>query len=307
MNLLMGDAKIMKNKSQKRFFGKRAFNVALSVALGATTGLVLSCGSASNNDQGVAFQANGWYVAPVASAPLTFAVFSPATDTPGLVSGTIDTNNDGIGDAMSITGSGALDGKLYTLYMGITNRLTSQFMRMRRIDCRYEVPGADDGLKIPTDSYVLGGIVTASPSTTAGASSSSSAGGQQGGGTGGAGGQQQVPGTGFFGVQILSPDIVSFFNNNKNSLPPLPYQIIASCTAVGTSSAGNTYESNPLDLTIQAVDVSEYNERVGVNGGVSSPGSGGTPGVSNGGGSGAGAGSSSSSSGSSSSSSGATN
>ena len=41
-----------------------------------------------------------------------------------------------------------------------------------------------------------------------------------------------------------------FLNNNQNSLPEIPFEMAATCFAVGITQAGDVLESNTLNLPI---------------------------------------------------------
>lgn len=59
------------------------------------------------------------------------------------------------------------------------------------------------------------------------------------------------------GMPILTPDLFAFLNVNRNYLPELPFRLVATCHAIGISQAGDVFETNPLRITVQFVDVSE--------------------------------------------------
>ena len=49
---------------------------------------------------------------------------------------------------------------------------------------------------------------------------------------------------------ILSPGVKSFLVARSNQLPPVPFNLVASCNAVALSQAGDVFESNSLALQI---------------------------------------------------------
>lgn len=184
-------------------------NVAIATAFLAAG--LYGCGSASNNDQGTSFTAIGFFQdgdGDVGDAGRTTVLFSD---------------------------SGDFDGRSETTFMGMRNRLSTQFIRVDRIDCDYTVPGAS--VSIPSDSMSTNALLEAAGGGSASSSSGSS------GGTAGTSVQYSE----FF---IVSPDIYSYLNVNSNSLPELPFRMTATCRAVGVSQSGDTLVTNDLNYEI---------------------------------------------------------
>lgn len=208
----------------------------------ATIGAMMGCGGGSplgggstNNDQGTSLLAYGYFV-------------------------NINGNIRGVSgwDTLLATSSntGAVpdttigDGRQTVFLMGIQNRLSSQFVRITRIDCDYTVPGADPGFSVPSDSYPVGAVISAAGVIAEGP------------------GQPQVPGDGAtangggvsfarLSFNMVSTDIFSYLNVNRNSLPELPFRLYAECYAVGVTQAGDVMKTNSLPFTINLYDATE--------------------------------------------------
>ena len=128
------------------------------------------------------------------------------------------------------------------------NRLTSQFIRVVRVDCDHEVPGAS--IAIPSDAWAMGTVIAPSDPESTAASQA------------------------FAQIEIVSPDVMQFLNVNRASLPELPFRMVSTCSATGVTQAGDTLTTNPVFYTIQFADAPEPGAAtfVGV-------GSGGTPSI----------------------------
>ena len=205
--------------------------VATGILLGA---VLVGCGSGTtNNDQGTSFLALGYY-----------------DDSTGTV------GRSGIQallgpDSAVITSDGGFqaDGNAVGVFIGLQNRLSAQFIRLERIECAYEVPGANPGFRIPNDSHNTAAIISASPSADDRDEN-----------------QNPIPlGTDgensgsrlFYGFPIVSSDIISFLNVSRNSLPELPFSLIATCQAVGVTQAGDVLITNPVQFQVDFLDQAE--------------------------------------------------
>lgn len=190
----------------------------------------LACGGGTNNDQGASFQALGF--------------FASADETNG-DNGTVVPLNDDTGTELfplfipidKDPSTPELDGG----YIGLQNNLTTQFIRTVRSECSYVVPGAT--VSIPSDSFAFTATLQKAPS--AGGSSSSSSSGTSG---------STTSNKTFAQIEIVSPDVLQFLNNNINSLPALPFRMTAICTVIGVTQAGDVMETNPVYYTIQFVE-----------------------------------------------------
>ncbi len=194
---------------------------------------VAACGNNSNNDQGTSFLALGYFtLVNDEVAPTTQVRFSLESDIP-------------LG-----TGTGSESNVL----IGLENRLATQFIRIERYDCSYDIPGAQPGFTVPDfverASFVIGAA-----------------------GVGGDGleGDARFPGEDeavrpqvlFSNIAILSTDTVAFLNVNRNSIPALPFTMTATCRAVGITQAGDVLTTNPVSIPVLLVRDSFLNPPAG--------------------------------------------
>ena len=218
-------------------FFKKALIGSLSVTL---LGLALGCGSTSSNDQGVSVQNLGYFV-----------VGSTEDPPPGITGAIIPLSADvaldaEVNDFFPAQGTGLVDGLTHFASMGVFNRMQNQFIRIVRIDCHYEIPGASPSLVIPTDSENVSFIVNASvytPDNPLGDVVSSDT--------------DIFPNVVYAPFQLLSPDLYAFLNANRASLPELPFRMTATCSATGVTQAGDNLETNEMPYQIQFVDFAE--------------------------------------------------
>lgn len=207
---------------------------------------LVSCGGASNNDQGVSFLATGYFKRPVGGGELTPSSGSVAN----LFSDT------------SATGS---DGLFVEISMGIQNNLTKQFIRVVRIDCDYDVAGSF--IKIPSESFPESAVlVSATPPTT---TSTSTTAGET---TTITSTSSDFTSSSQIAFLVLTPDLYSFINNNKASFPELPFRMTAVCSATGVTQAGDVMTTNPLNYFIQFVEDAEEGAGTGPGVGVGTGG-----------------------------------
>ena len=199
-----------------------------SLALVSAMMCGVACGGSTNNDQGTSFLALGFFIDDETSQT---GAFTPlATDFAQLPSaaaaGTVPVQSDGAA--------------LFT-FIGLENRLSSQYIRLERVDCRYDVPGADPTFQVPDESFNITAII----------------------GPGSATDDTQEPADAileeafYAQFSILSPDIFSYLNVNRNSLPELPFRVIATCSAIGISEAGDVFRTNEVTLNIVVTDPAE--------------------------------------------------
>ena len=193
-------------------------------------------GGSTNNDQGTSFLAYGY-----------FSDVAGATGVSGLYTFLAPDNNSVVPTPAGSVIGGTLqtypyDGRFTTLFMGLQNRLSSQYIRVTRIDCDYFVPGSDPSLVIPSDSFNTGTVIAAS-----GIPETPIPGGPQAG----------VGSKGVVGFNLISTDVYSFLNVNRNRLPELPFRMIAECKAIGIGQAGDVIVTNPLATTVTMLDAQE--------------------------------------------------
>lgn len=219
----------------------RLMTIVSSVFAGATVMSTIGCGSGSplgggstNNDQGTSFLAFSYYTDASHEAGLS-AINTPLA---------FDNANGG-----NLQG---LDGRRVTAAIGVQNRLSAQFIRVTRIDCRYEVPGADPALQIPDDSIASGGVVAANGPVA----------GTPGDPQAGEGGNS----TSYIEFGIVGTDIFSYLNVNRNLLPALPFRMIVNCAAVGVTQAGDVIVTNELPIQVNFYESSECCTGTGAEG-----------------------------------------
>lgn len=198
-------------------FVSRIWITALGITLACG---VLSCGSATNNDQGTSFLALGFFEGSEESAGDAGTVVFlnedaagrlPSQPVPLFVPVDKDTSEDGVQGG----------------YIGVENRMTSQFIRTIGADCSYEVPGADPSLSIPSDSWYFTAILDPA-----------------------AGEGDDIRNQAFVQILIVSPDVISFLSVNSNYLPALPFKMLATCTVTGITQAGDEIVTNPIHYQI---------------------------------------------------------
>ncbi|MCC6220239.1 MAG: hypothetical protein IT291_03250 [Deltaproteobacteria bacterium] len=199
-----------------------------NVVMAMTVAAALGCGSATNNDQGTSFLALGFFETGDGDAGDAGTVVYLNNDVEGL---------QGVIPLFVPIDKDPEEEGLQGGYIGLQNNLSAQFIRSERIDCCYTVPGADSSLNIPCDSWHFTTVLPAS--------------------------EGEEPATSYSQVEIVSPDIIAYLNVNTNSLPELPYRMVAECTVVGVSQAGDVFETNPVFYQIQFAELPECCEGVG--------------------------------------------
>lgn len=200
-----------------------------SVLASAALLFSLGCGSTTNNDQGTSFLAFGW--SDLSDTPPTPNVsgvsVALATDAPQLT-----------------TASGlALEGSMFTVGIALQNRLTTQFIRLDRIDCAYNIEGSD--ISIPNESVNVSAVL--GPTAEDGTTTSSANNGLV----------TEFGNSVYTGFPVLTTDIISYLNVNKNSLPQLPFRMIARCHAIGVTQAGDVLTTNDLYFPVYFFDTAE--------------------------------------------------
>ncbi len=204
--------------------------VTSAIALGA-----VSCGgTSSNNDQGTSFLAFGYFADTTGETGSAGQLVILAPD-----SATVVATSNGV--------QFLADGNNVLTTIGLQNRLASQFIRVQRIDCSYNIPGADAGFSIPDDSFNSATIIGASPTAD-----------DRDDETGVAVPLGTEDGSrGFVEFEVASPDILAYVNVNRNRLPELPFRMNVSCRAVGVTQSGDTLTSNELVYFIRFFDQAE--------------------------------------------------
>lgn len=186
----------------------RSFKKILALAFVA---LLFGCGDATRNDQGVTFTFLGW--------------FQDSTGTigqSGLVSSLSQTGTETAGTIEAVTS-----------FAGLQNNLSDQFIRTTQIVHEYYIPGAS--VHPPKSAFTFTTIV-----------------GPTSGNSGGEFNQDgSLPGsfdslgsTTFTQVSVITADIRSFINFNRESMPELPFNMIVTSYVKGITSAGVEVSTN---------------------------------------------------------------
>ncbi len=181
----------------------------------------ISCGSSTNNDQGVSFLALGFFEDGDGDAGDAGTVVYISETVPG--------TNGGPFPLFIPVDKDPEEPGLQGGFIGLQNNLTDQFIRTVRMDCSYDIPGSDPALNIPDDSWAFTTIVDAAS-------------------------LEGDPSQAFTQVEIVSPDVMSFLNVNQNLTPELPFRMLATCRVVGVSSAGDTFTTNQVLYQVQFSD-----------------------------------------------------
>ena len=211
-------------------FKKLALVGGFLLSVGLAFSLV-GCGSASNNDQGTAFTFIGWFESTPKSGATTLPTGLTRIDVP--ISDTVGTETAG--------DSGVVGG-----FAGVQNNLSGEFIRLQRIFHTYFIEGA--GAQPPATSYAMGGVVGPAVVTSSDAT-----------GAGGTGFDSSLPPSfsdgslgnrTFAGTPLVTPDILSWINLNRGSLPETPFTMIVTSHIVGITSSGNQLETNEIDFPI---------------------------------------------------------
>ncbi len=194
---------------------------------------VAACGNNSNNDQGTSFLALGYFtLIDDEVVPTTQVSFSLESDIP----------------------LGAGTGSEANVLIGLENRLATQFIRIERYDCSYDVPGAQPGFTVPDfterASFVIGAAGVGGD-------------GEEGDARFPSDDEAVRPQVLFSNIAILSTDTVQFLNVNRNSIPPLPFTMTATCRAVGITQAGDVLTTNPVSIPVLLVRSSFLNPPAG--------------------------------------------
>lgn len=203
------------------------------------TGAVLylmSCGSATNNDQGTSFTALGFFDLADGTEGDSGTVVLVNNDFGGC---NLQGNIQGVCPLFVPVDKDPEEEGIQGGFIGLQNNLTNQFMRTVRMDCCYTLPGADPSLSIPCDAYNFTTVLSAAPA---------------------AGVEVEEAGNvAFVQVQQVSPDLLSFLSVNQNLLPELPYRMTAECEVVGVSQAGDVFTTNTVNYQIQFAELEEPN------------------------------------------------
>ncbi len=177
------------------------------------------CGSSPTNDQGVSFTLTGFY------ADTGEGTTAPAGE---------------VGQSVPLSAANpeGIDsfGGIVTTVAGLRNNMTSQTVRVDRIEMKYYIEGA----KAQPPRTVVPLTVFLGVSSGAGSSTSSS----------GSTTTTVLNSQSYAEFPVVTTDIMTWLNFNKTNLPELPFTMAVEVTAEGISSAGNRYETNPASYFI---------------------------------------------------------
>lgn len=174
---------------------------------------IIGCGSASNNDQGISVTMLGYSVAAAASS-------TPGTGTATSGCSTAPNLSSGV---FSIGSQTETSDSTPQVLAGVVvrNNLTTQFLRTESVFFEYFIPGAQ--VQPPTTAVPYGGVIA-------------KAGGLQCG-----------------VVTVVPPAIISWISFNRESLPELPFLLIARGQVTGSASGGDVFTTNPVDIGFTVV------------------------------------------------------
>lgn len=187
---------------------KRAATLISCLAIST---LMVGCGGASSNDQGVSVTLLGFNIDPDTLAPC---------------SGT-EPNHSGSPVPLSVASDSA--GGIRTGYV-VQNRMTTQFFRTENAFLEYYIPGATK--QPPTTAIPTGAIIEKAPEATGEGASAE-------------------PSRACIGGYILPPEVQSWIINNRNSMPELPFQVEVRAYISGMTSSGDRLDTNVLKFFVE--------------------------------------------------------
>ncbi len=206
------------------FLKSKLFKKGLySVVVASVVGLIAACGG-TNNDQGVSFTLLGFYA-----------------DTEG---------STGV-SAYNLSRSALISESTQRTILGLQNNLEGEFIRLRRANYSYEIPGTT--LPLPNYQSALGGIV--------GPTVISDGGTGVGGGAGDTFDSSLPEGFAtnpvgnilYTTVGLISPQFSKYLRDNQGALPETPFEVIATVYVTGVTSAGDVIESNAESMLIRVL------------------------------------------------------
>lgn len=184
----------------------------------------MSCGTASNNDQGVSFTAYGW-AAPDEEGICTFRGVTGATVV--MSTGSVFSESISSGELVLVPG----------LCFMVGNNLTKQGIRTDRMFYEFRIPGASE--QPPTTSAPFG-VVLSAPEV---------GGGEEGEEEDGPKAQSVSA-----GGEVLPNEIIQWINLNRGKLPQPPFQLEGIYKVSGITTAGDRIESNEIGFNIRVIE-----------------------------------------------------
>jgi hypothetical protein len=112
-------------------------------------------------------------------------------------------------------------------FLGLENNM-NQGINLDHVDLSYHVNGSS--LAIPNDVFALAGRL------------------------GPASGQESSPPQQFIQIIIVSPNIMSFLNDNRSRLPQPPFSMVVLATAVGVADSGDKFRTNRVTFQVLFTD-----------------------------------------------------
>ena len=201
----------------------------------------LSCGSASNNDQGVAFTLFG-FSKDGSTTNDAGAIVPLSTDYEPVAAE--DTSSNFIGDGV-------------VTFLALQNNLLGQGITLQRAFMEYYINGAD--IQPPPTSISMGGVLGPAESEDSGGTGGDSGASGASGSTTMTGPSSSLPPgfnfppTRYIQIYIVPPDIMAWLNLNRAYLPELPFVMTVRVYATGMTTSGNRMDTNELDYFINFV------------------------------------------------------
>ncbi|NLF25470.1 MAG: hypothetical protein GX589_07410 [Deltaproteobacteria bacterium] len=211
-----------------RNFNHRILITAACVALVAAG--FLGCGDSKRNNQGVSFTFAGWFSQPGKNNTFEEAVGSTAIPAP------ISDANPESGDSY---------GGIITRFAALQNNLTGQMIRAERAYHSYYIPGASVQ---PPDTSVSVAVVL-------GPADDNSAGEEEwklpfDADTTLPGNADNISDLVFASVPVVTADVRTFINTNRQYMPELPFVMEVTTYISGVASSGYRLETNKVQIEV---------------------------------------------------------
>jgi hypothetical protein len=206
----------------RAFMKRERTSIVALVAIVLCAGIVAGCGSTGNNDHGVAYTLTDIYNNAREKKPLA-ALIMPLSDAGSSENVAAEGGAVWVAPAVrnNLEGGANADVSNETGGGSVNPYLRAPFIQGERAYPSYYIPGAQ--VQPPSTSTPYGGIAT---------------------GYGGASWADTI---------IVTPDVRSWLIMNKDLLPEPPFVMTVTIEIQGTSSAGDTYFTNPMDFPIEVV------------------------------------------------------
>ena len=206
---------------------------------------LMGCGSATNNDQGTAFTALGFFKTfPESEDKLPSGDAGILAPFGGFTYGRDDQGN------LLLTPTDTevpTSQSIITSIIGIANNLSGQAINLTAAEFRYEIAGFNEGISIPRRGYAISGTI--SPGSTDSAITGASEGNSSSSLPDGFG-QGGIPTKAFLEVVLVDQDLMNLLIANKSALPTLPFFMTVYGKVKGISTSGDVYESNEVAVSI---------------------------------------------------------